>query len=142
MNDISFKVAFREAVGLAENSTHVVVIYSKTRGEISDIYATCLKRSKIELIGSHVDKLDRVFKRKNRILDSYNLEKLVETLSKLSKRKRNNLIDGYSEIKGDLPFVLKVCIRLSLGLPALNHCAAVMLHQSVKVMIQLLPNPC
>ena len=77
-----FKDAFREAVRLAENSTQVVVIYSKTRGEISDIYATCLKRSKIELIGSHVDKMDRVFKRKHRPLDPYNLEELVDSLTK------------------------------------------------------------
>ena len=76
-----FKEAFKEAVTLAENSTQVVLIYSKTRGEISEIYAACLKRDKIELVGSHVDKLDWIFKRKEQPLDFYDLAELVNSLT-------------------------------------------------------------
>ena len=64
-----------------QNKFNALVEGSKTRGEISDIYAACLKRDKIELVGSHVDKLDWIFKRKEQPLDFYDLAELVNSLT-------------------------------------------------------------
>jgi hypothetical protein len=91
-----FESSLNEAIRMVEDGKQVVIVYSKTRGDIIDIYSTALERGKIELIGANIDKIDKIFKRNLKPLDFFDLARLVNGLTKDDLKVKDNSMMSHS----------------------------------------------
>jgi hypothetical protein len=66
---------------LAVDCKQPIILYSKSRGDMNDIFSIFLQRDKVEIVGQHVDKIDSIFRKHQNKLDFYELAKVINNLT-------------------------------------------------------------
>jgi hypothetical protein len=73
--------SLNQAIHMTEElHKQVVILYSKARGQLTDIYSVLLEREEMEMIGANIDKIEKIARHESMPLNFHSLARMVKDL--------------------------------------------------------------